>query len=1542
MKTVYLHGKLGKRFGKKWELAVDNAEEAFSAIEANCEGFFDYVFKSSAKGIDYIILTKDPKSIKDENDLRENIIDEKLSKVNLKQKEIHILNPVGGSTVFIPTAKAIYAAIKASAILKAIATVVITTAISQALAKTPKSPERKDPVTTKSFLLAGARTRQAQGIAVPVGYGRLKIGATNVATRKTSKKLTDSAKAETLESYTEMEFVDLLSEGPIHGFVDKYGVTLPSDDIFEAVYVNDVQVRNSPAPGQDVGSYNYVLNENQYNRSGKPDHKLGAEDESKILSEGVFYIKEYDTLIYGPPPYRELRYGIQGAIDNDAKVFSHFVNNSAVNEVTFSFRAEISIQADNGEVNANSVAFAILISTRNGDYNVLEPNSSRCKIKRVGDGIKQVKNFDAFNEALRNDSRYTPDPNNAPNGSRIVATLLNAHTAQELTGKYSDVDQAHFVLSGIATSTYQFDITIEIDRTYDSSNTSDGITFKVIKLSPEYDPSVKGDDFGGVTRTRRLQLAHIEEKISENLIYPHSAMARIVVDSKNFSQAPDRLYHVKLKKVLVPSNYDPVSRKYEGPWNGLFKGQTGSDMSIHTVPDSEKYWTDNPAWIFFDLLHNARYGVGKYGLEEENIDKWQLYKIAKYCDELVETDYPIETSNGQPQPFVCDNIVIENTDPTQMEIRIMQIEGKETEYQAIDSANSYTLKSFDGSTEEDKALRRQLFVSYFGDDKTFAGKKVAFFIHQSTADLSDGEKAYRSAAREGEFTIEERVIISSDPDSFTVIVSGPKFATGKTVGACATQINHPTVEPRFSANLYLTDRAEAFEVIKNLASMFRGMSAYSGGKILAVQDSIKHPIQLFNSSNVNKDGFTYVGVQKNKKITACMVRFNNEAKNYKPDLVYEEDADAIQKFGYIENETMGLGITSESQARRFAKWILLTSQLETESVKFTAGQEASYLFPGSVFEISDETRVGKSKSGRILDIGSSRELKLNEQTFTYNDSYILLDKSIQDDPVLSKVELTICVGASNSTQENLESRAPSENDADDQDQEMESIFTPQIYKFEARIGRAENVKKGPQGQTTIAYNLLLKIPFDVDSESNRLKKFEHGFETGDKIIFKSDGVLPGGLDKTRIFFVVNETKHTFQVSLDNPNSNSNYSVVNVLDKGRDFLLNEGGLHYFCSYSETNTINSVTQEALDQISIGVPYSIKGLISTSSSEEIDSISLKSALQIDGIVSDGWAWSDIFGRVYIGAGNELIFSRPLNSWINIKNLLEQGISGNAWFYSYGLGWVWINQVGENYFWYIQDEGEWIFVKKYSKFFYRYNSDTSGINIGSVKTISNTDIFVKNVIQNDGYYFSLIEDSNEYDSNEPSDVLDDSISVVNPGFRSTDISDIVSVDKDESIQGFQSLRVVLSQGHGLDILKNNVLTISGFTSPNASLNQLLNDRWTTIFVNDNVVELIDSGQVAQLIDGAQILSNGSVSFVESATSIVERYLEGQMFRTLSVKEISDNQYEVTGLEYNASKFDAVDKKGIIKKPHLPIPPQADMNIPEAPTQLILNDLTV
>lgn len=1625
MKTVYLHGKLGKRFGKKWKLAVDSAQEAFSAIEANCEGFFDYVIKSEARGNAYIVLSKNPKSIKDENDLRENIIDEKLSKVNSKQTEIHILSPASGSTVIMPF---LFVGGVVSGGLTTAGYIIASLAISYAVAvltKTPDPPKRKDPTSTKSFLISGGLTRQAQGIAVPLGYGRLKIGPANVATRKTSKKFLgyNPSKSSLLESYSEFEFVDLICEGPIHGFVNKYGVTLKDHDIFEGIYLNDTQVRNSAAPGEDIGSYNFIINEDQDRERGRPVAKKGEDSDSKILSEGVFYTKDYDTLLLGPPPY-------QSSGKKGAKVLTHVVSNSAVNEITISLKTELSEQlmdGDNaGETINISLQFDILILRGNKYYSILDAEKSGCTmITKSGNGL----NFET--EKLDN---------------------------------YSD---RVFGIDGIATSPYQFDINFKVDRSYDVENVSGGLTFQVVRLTSEFDPSAKGGTYGGTGKVRRLQLAHVEEKISENLLYPHSAMIKLLVDSKNFSRVPNRAYDLKLKKVLIPENYEPISRKYEGPWNGLFKGQEDLNTSIHSITDSNKYWTDNPAWIFFDLLYNTRYGVGKYGLEEENIDKWQLYKIAKYCDQLVETDYPIETNNGQPIAFTCTN-VLTNYDLSQLEIQIKidegsiqiptpeppsydystyeVINGNYTYSQAkadaisrggrlaiirnsqenarmIDAYNSgieeggsrfyrawigleqdgsnnsswtwsdgsslnYTnwgggepnngsetrgLIGWDGkhrTTWNDAQsstvasyilekegvdlnnptptlleLTREKFISLFGQGDLYKGKKVAFFISSGTDSISEELLIDQSVNREGKINIEERALISSNPDNLSLIVSGPKIQDNQglfnsVVGACAVQFNHPVVEPRFSANLFLTDRSEALEMIKSLASIFRGISAYSSGKILAIQDSEKKPIQLFNNSNVSNEGFSYVGVQKNKRITASLVRFNNSAKNYKPDLVYEEDAEAIQKFGYIENEAMALGTTSESQARRFAKWILVTSQFETETIMFSAGQEASYLFPGCIFEVSDELRTGRTKSGRILDINSSRTIKINDVQYTHNDPYLLLDKSIQDDPVLSRVEITICAGASNSSLENLESRAKAEGSQEDQDQEIESLFAPQIYRFDALLQQADNIKKGPKGQKTIACELLLKIPLEVDTAKNSIKKYNHNFDVGEKIIFKSEGILPGGLSQDDIYFVVNATKNTFQVSLDDPSSVSQYQVVYIFDQGRDFLGADGGDHYFCPFSVLGVNNTKTREALDQISIGSSYSIKGLIGTSSKEDLSYQNLIYNLQIEGSLTNGWGVSSIFGYINIVNNDGWAYSAQLNEWIFIKHKAE---NNSGWFYLDSLGWVYLKSIGSNYLWYISSQDEWIHSEKYAKMFYRFQQSTSAISSGDSKKINNKTIFVKNIFSNHGYFFSFLENSSDIITSNPSSSFNSTISEINPGLRSSIIADIISIDSTESIQGQEAIRVVLNSGHGLDLRNTSSLSISGFSSNNSSLNSELNQEGVSIiFINSNVVELINSSGAALLLSSSTISSMGNLSFNASAKSEIERMLESQLFRVISVKELGENKYEVSGLTYNASKFNVVDKKGSVRKPHLPIPPQADMDIPDAPTALSLNDLTV
>ena len=117
--------------------------------------------------------------------------------------------------------------------------------------------------------------------------------------------------------------------------------------------------------------------------------------------------------------------------------------------------------------------------------------------------------------------------------------------------------------------------------------------------------------------------------------YPNSALVGIGIDASQFSTIPTRGYDVKLLKVKIPSNYNPITRVYTGVWDGTF-----------TVA-----WTDNPAWCFYDLVTNPRYGLGKY-VGVTQIDKFGLYTIAKYCD--ANTIYDVNgnyVSGGVPDGF---------------------------------------------------------------------------------------------------------------------------------------------------------------------------------------------------------------------------------------------------------------------------------------------------------------------------------------------------------------------------------------------------------------------------------------------------------------------------------------------------------------------------------------------------------------------------------------------------------------------------------------------------------------------------------------------------------------------------------------------------------------------------------------------------------------------------------------------------------------------------------------------------------------------------
>ena len=176
-------------------------------------------------------------------------------------------------------------------------------------------------------------------------------------------------------------------------------------------------------------------------------------------------------------------------------------------------------------------------------------------------------------------------------------------------------------------------------------------------------------------------------------------------------------------------------------------------------------------------------------------------------------------------------------------------------------------------------------------------------------------------------------------------------------------------EPRFSLNCVIQKREDAFKIINNLCSVFRGMPLYSAGSLTLVQDRDGlDPTFIFNKTNVTPDGFTYSGSsQKTRANIAVIKYFDTELR----DSAYEEviDEDDVAKYGAITKNLNSFGVTSRTQARRLGKWFLTTLKTETETVNFTTTLEAGSLCrPGQIIEIQDPVKSGVRRGGRILNI----------------------------------------------------------------------------------------------------------------------------------------------------------------------------------------------------------------------------------------------------------------------------------------------------------------------------------------------------------------------------------------------------------------------------------------------------------------------------------------------------------------------------------------------------------------------------------------------
>lgn len=301
------------------------------------------------------------------------------------------------------------------------------------------------------------------------------------------------------------------------------------------------------------------------------------------------------------------------------------------------------------------------------------------------------------------------------------------------------------------------------------------------------------------------------EVIDSKLRYPLTALLYVEVDSSQFNgSAPKVTCKIKGKLIKVPDNYDPITRTYSGSWSGGFK----------------MAWSNNPAWIFYDLVLDEIYGMGTR-VDASMVDKWALYSIAQYCDEMV----------------------------------------------------------------------------------------------------SDG--------------------------------------AGGT-------------EPRFTCNVFIQSQEDAWQVLNDLAAVFRGITFWGNDQIYVQADVPQDDVDwVYNASNVIDGLFTYAGGSYKNRYSSCLVSWSDPQNHYSDTVEGVYDSALVERYDVRQTSLTAIGCTSQSEAHRRGRWVLL-SNAKDGTVSFGVGLDGYIPLPAEIIGVADPFRSGKENGGRIRAV-NGRQITLDRE-----------------------------------------------------------------------------------------------------------------------------------------------------------------------------------------------------------------------------------------------------------------------------------------------------------------------------------------------------------------------------------------------------------------------------------------------------------------------------------------------------------------------------------------------------------------------------------
>ena len=215
-------------------------------------------------------------------------------------------------------------------------------------------------------------------------------------------------------------------------------------------------------------------------------------------------------------------------------------------------------------------------------------------------------------------------------------------------------------------------------------------------------------------------------------------------------------------------------------------------------------------------------------------------------------------------------------------------------------------------------------------------------------------------------------------------------------------------EPRFAINTVIGSQNSAHNLIRDLASIFRGMIFWSSNTIQVAADhgnldgTDVSPVHLYSNSSVIGGLFNYAGSSLKTRSTSVKVQYNDPENFYKPNFVIVEDQSLIDKYGYQIKNITAFGCSSKWAARRLGRWMMKVEELDQEVVSFSVGLEGVAVFPGQVFEIADTLRAGSRLSGRIATGATTTAITLDQTAPTSgNLSCVLPDGTVETQTISS-------------------------------------------------------------------------------------------------------------------------------------------------------------------------------------------------------------------------------------------------------------------------------------------------------------------------------------------------------------------------------------------------------------------------------------------------------------------------------------------------------------------------------------------------------------